>query len=411
VAVILNGSRRGVGLRDEIVSIFWEIVAFFIALAVTILFTQVTVFVTGWLRRRDFRHFEDKSKQSIARQFPIPANETSPAEERRKALSPCVDALHKKANDAQTVYHNAVVRSAGCLAVGFIAMVLGSFSHEDWIRATSHYEVIEEVLNWIDAIAVISVLLLYLFARSASPRWIEARAVAELMRQYQFLEALIPGQETAGDVKARFYHESSAVRERMAAGSISAIISRIEAIWSERKASLEKRTLTDQDLLADALLLYLQRRARRQLGWFADSQARLEHIAERLNWVLLALYCLAALLAVIKLALILSYGHSPPYLLRLLLVATGMSGAMTAYYINQNARSLVHRYHTQQRRIISWLNVFNERWHFASLSSQALCNAAKSEIRASILQFEALMIEELADWVHITSSDAIELAP
>jgi hypothetical protein len=36
---------------------------------------------------------------------------------------------------------------------------------------------------------------------------------------------------------------------------------------------------------------------------------------------------------------------------------------------------------------------------------------AKNDMRAQILRFEDLMIEELIDWIHITSHDAIELAP
>ncbi len=41
--------------------------------------------------------------------------------------------------------------------------------------------------------------------------------------------------------------------------------------------------------------------------------------------MLLSLYCIAAGLAAIKLVLFLCGGHSPAYLLRLLLIVTGMS--------------------------------------------------------------------------------------
>jgi len=73
------------------------------------------------------------------------------------------------------------------------------------------------------------------------------------------------------------------------------------------------------------LLVYLQRRARRQLGWFTDSKARLEHIAEWRNAVLPTLYCLTAFLAVLKLAFFLCGGHSPAYLLPPLLIVTGIA--------------------------------------------------------------------------------------
>jgi hypothetical protein len=88
-----------------------------------------------------------------------------------------------------------------------------------------------------------------------------------------------------------------------------------------------------------------------------------------------------------------------------------MSAAMTAYYINQNSRSLIHRYNTQQRFITAWLVAFNQRWDFATLPSLTVDPVAKNDMRAQILRFEDLMIEELIDWIHITSHDAIELAP
>jgi hypothetical protein len=84
---------------------------------------------------------------------------------------------------------------------------------------------------------------------------------------------------------------------------------------------------------------------------------------------------------------------------------------MTAYYINQNARSLIHRYYTQERRIESWLVEFNRRWSFDRLQAQPLDETGKAAVRAHILNFEGLMIEELVDWVHITTHDAIELGP
>lgn len=92
-----------------------------------------------------------------------------------------------------------------------------------------------------------------------------------------------------------------------------------------------------------------------------NSKGRLEYIAERRNKVLLVLYVLMAALAAIKLFLLLYGGNWHHYLLPFLLVVTGMSAAMTAYYINQNARSLIHRYNTHQQFITRWLVAFNER--------------------------------------------------
>lgn len=127
--------------------------------------------------------------------------------------------------------------------------------------------------------------------------------------------------------------------------------------------------------------------------------------------MLLGLYGIAAAFAVVKLVWFLASGQSLAWLVRFLLIMTGISGAMTAYYINQNARSLIHRYNTQQRRIAEWLKNFKKSWNFAKPPSEDLDAEAKREIRDRILQFEDLMIEEAIDWVHITSQDVIELAP
>jgi hypothetical protein len=72
---------------------------------------------------------------------------------------------------------------------------------------------------------------------------------------------------------------------------------------------------------------------------------------------------------------------------------------------------VIHRYNTQQRWIRRWLADFDGRWSFVSLPSLAIDDAVKDDMRDRILQFEDVMIEELTDWVHITSHDAIELAP
>jgi hypothetical protein len=273
---------------------------------------------------------------------------------------------------------------------------------------------VELLLSWLDALALLFVLVLFFHGSITRRPWIKGRVGTELLRQYQILSVVFPSAVSttpADDLKTEFDTEASRVATGVQDGSITDIGARIERFWSTRKASIESATLTEADLSAEALLVYLQRRARRQLGWFIDSKARLERIAERRNTMLLSLYSIAVALAVIKLVLFLYGGHSPAYLLRLLLIVTGMSAAMTAYYINQNSRSLIHRYNTQQRSATGWLVAFNDRWNFAALPSATIIPSTKNDIRAQILRFEDLMIEELIDWIHITSRDAIELAP
>jgi hypothetical protein len=403
-------------MREGTARVSWSVLSALIALAITFVAMQSGVVVIGTIRRRDYHRFEDSSKDIFADQFPISTIDQSPAEGRRKTLAPSVDTAHKTANAAQTTYHNAVVRSSSCLVVAFIALVPGTLPQQDWELERwlpANNQSVEHVLTWLDAIAIIFVLALFLYARKSGKRWIAARATAELLRQYQFLNVIFPGASFAAhieEVKPRFYLDINTLKALPGEPRPPNLL-QIERLWSERKASIQKRAPTEWDLQADALMVYLKQRARRQLGWFADSKARLEHIAERRNIVLLSLYCVAVGLAVLKLALFLHMGHSPAYLVSLLLIVTGISAAMTAYYINQNSRSLIHRYNTQQRRTAEWLKAFNEHWNFVDLPSMTIDAAAKIEMRARILQFEDLMIEELIDWLHITSHDAIELAP
>src|SRR5436190_1817594 len=104
----------------------WGEVAPFVALVITLVGMQAAVVLTTGIRKHDFYRYEDRSRKDFARQFPLPPVDQSPAEQRRKALSPFVEKVHNTANAAQTTYHNAVVRSAGCLVLAFTGLVLGA---------------------------------------------------------------------------------------------------------------------------------------------------------------------------------------------------------------------------------------------------------------------------------------------
>jgi hypothetical protein len=99
----------------------WEILSPFCALVITAGAMCVAVFLTGALRRHDYRRFEEKSAPKLALQFPLPDVEPSIAEQRRSFLSTFVEVRHKVASTAQTKYYNAVVCSAGCLVLAFTA--------------------------------------------------------------------------------------------------------------------------------------------------------------------------------------------------------------------------------------------------------------------------------------------------
>jgi hypothetical protein len=98
-------------------------------------------------------------------------------------------------------------------------------------------------------------------------------------------------------------------------------------------------------------------------------------------------------------------------LVPLLLIIIGWSAAETAYYFNQNSRSLMHRYNTQQGRISKWFKALSTVVPFTELSARPLDSKPSSEIRDLVLQFEDLMVDELIDWLHISRHDVIEIAP
>jgi hypothetical protein len=84
----------------------------FIALAITFAAMQAAVVPTGAVPSRDYHRFEDESRDSLARRFPLPTLDPSTGEERRKSLSPFLDNAHKAASAAQTSYCNPVARFA-----------------------------------------------------------------------------------------------------------------------------------------------------------------------------------------------------------------------------------------------------------------------------------------------------------
>jgi hypothetical protein len=388
----------------------WEMLAPFAALATTAIAALLAVMLTSRLRTHDYRRFEHKSQRAWARRYRIPC-----ADQRREELGDLLQPVHEATSRAQTKYHNAVVGSAGCLLLAFLALTAGTLPHGQWplsLLPTDVLDGLERLLIWVDTIAIVSALLLFWRGREANKRWIAARAGTELLRQFQSLSAVFPTATVQGaGLEVRFAAEADRVTQRVEAGPVREIVQRIENFWRERKTELETATFAAEDFSPDGLLVYLRRRPLRQLGWFTDSKERLLDIAERRKLLVLALYWGATALAVIKLAIFLVTRQSPVYLLTAVLIITGMSAAMTAYYMNQNARSLIHRYHTQQRRIEKWLDGFNASWSFDALPTQPLDEREKGAVRGRILEFEELMIEELIDWTHITTHDAIELSP
>jgi hypothetical protein len=392
--------------------------AFVLAIAIVAVVVPIATLCARTLRARKYHRFDNQSEKALKRQFPLPVAGGSAAEQRRTSFSPFLDSAHQAANAQQTRYYMAVMGSTSCLVLAFLALAFGTLGLEE------NRPFLASVLNWIDVIAILFVVLLYYFGRTANKRWLPARAGVELLRQYQYLSVAFPSVVSPGpdaNPKSQFASEAVRIAAEVEQGEVADIVRRIDRFWTIRKSEIAAHALTEADVTADAIATYLQRRVRRQLGWFTDSKARLESSAAFRETTLPILYWLTFALAVFKIAsflrpdcfnaLLSPWLNWHSLLSSTVLIITGASAAMTAYYINQNTRSLIHRYYTQQRLIIRWLNDFNERWGFAGLLERHFTLAEKDAVRSEILHFEDLMIEELIDWTHITSHDAIELAP
>jgi hypothetical protein len=203
---------------------------------------------------------------------------------------------------------------------------------------------------------------------------------------------------------------------------------RIVSFWYARRGSILKRPPAEARIDAPTVLAYLHRRPLRQLGWFTESHRRLESQSTVRKQLLLWLYFATLVLFCIKLRILFAGGneqvavasshivtlHAVEIFSKCIsfasLMATGFSAAMTAYYFNQNTRSLIHRYRGQKRRIEDWFESLDVARTLAGLSQSEAAPAIKSEVRERVLAFEYLMIEELLDWISISQHDVIEIS-
>lgn len=403
----------------------------------------------GWLvapsvvagyRRRQYERYEDYSYSQIAVDFPIPDTGLSLTVRRRNALKELTSEIHQQAVTAQNVYHAAVVRSATSLFLASSALALTAAQIENLASVVPldrifsadcrHWLHIE--LATIDTISIMLLIILYYSALTSNRRWINTRILSELQRQYEFLTLVFPNatfNSGPRDLTSQFYAEAEKTRNMLHVNSLTEITSRIRHFWKARKLAVANNILEAPNMTGDAVLLYLDKRFRRQLGWFMDSMHRLEVSAEKRKQRLIRLYWMVFAFAAAKLLMILLAEHEhagnpvtiqsyiglwrliSTMLLPTLLIMTGWSAVETAYYLNQNVRSLFHRYKSQADRIRRSLTALYASLCVDDLLTQPIDYDKKIQIGHHILEFEEMMMEELVDWVHISSHDVIEIAP
>ncbi len=372
---------------------------------------EIAIRLVAHLRARDYARNEDKASKEIRVKLALPPYTSEPWPSAVEPTTQRFKIAHQSAVEEQGKYHGAVVRSAACLALTFLAMAIAM----TWLHGN---HVVHVLLSWIEVFALVTVLMNWRASKQFNRSWIARRIDAELLRQDQFIGLLLP--DTVVGKPAEAVEVS-----RMAIGRQDglSVVDAINAYWTARRKAIEAAPISTGDITGTALLRYLQTRPARQLGWFSDSIARLEHNAHEREGRLRILFTLALVLAVIKLVLALSQGGSDhhevrglialvePVLAPALMIVTGWSAVEAVYYLNQNARSLIHRYRSQITRMGHWFERAKTELPLDRLPAVDLDLSTKLKARVLALEFEDLMVEELIDWIYIAKQDSIEIAP
>jgi hypothetical protein len=412
-------------------SFLWALLTVLVALA-------ICTPLVRWLRERRYAIGETDgsdrltSRATIAREFELPEADPDAA-----TIGPLLDALHrpvndlhKKANAYQRAYHNRAARCVICLAVALIMLGLSLTVYAD-SKAFKAYA------SAIDVFALLITFQQWLSALGANQRWVATRTKTELLRQWAFLTTLLnwnkpedaiamaPGmfERKERDIEDNVVQDRLRIWWRRLLGLFgkkrfpaTKIEERMAAYWSSSRDE-HARKLAGLKLPPGDLALYIYRRPIRQLAWFRLAQVRLHQQAKHRERWLATCYTVSVVLALIKLAMVYQQeiGARFPMIADLLgalsinavsmalLAMTVLSTAATALYLSRNDRSLLHRYAAQERAVEGWLKEF--------------CGAPKESaagevdrLEERLLDFEALMVDEMIDWLHISAHDTLELA-
>ncbi|MBV9991173.1 MAG: hypothetical protein JOZ72_07750 [Alphaproteobacteria bacterium] len=322
----------------------------------------------------------------------------------RKGATLLLDRYHEDAIAAQNRYQAAAAAVVAATLLGFLSF---SFS----LTLAEDNECIVQFCSVLDVACFGLALYFFFRATRANRTWISARIVNELLRQWCVLDNLLVAPPEEPEVASRFRRFAAEVEAAMEGGG-SLKASEIRRFWETRRAEIEQRILAGPIERARFATHFLKR-PWAQARWFALSR---QHLVDQGRWrsvALLLAFSVTVVLSLTKTFMLVSKSRSGsiPLLEFLILTFIGASSALTAIYINQNARSLIHRYKSQSRQIDNWLSNYNAVLMQADLSpGDQLPHAMGKMIAAHVLNFEDLMIEELLDWVAISENDVMELS-
>lgn len=365
----------------------------------------------GWnaLRRAYYKRFTRLSPPGIPTYRVLGLHLSKKEEQARAAVAELVSESHDDAMRLQNAYHLLMATAASALLVAFVSMAA-----ELTLGDSSVSQV--QCAGVLDVTCLLVTLICFLKSASLSDAWIVARARAELLRQWYLIDELLLGGTSKGDLTTRFFQIEARTRA-LTTQDTPQLTEKVEDFWQSRRIEICAAVST-VSLSASRIGSYLARRPLRQMRWFYAARCRLEHQTRVRTTSLSWLFGVTLLLSIAKLLLAFHMIelHWISIAERLLsfavLFSIGASSALTALYLGQNTRSLVHRYAIQERHIRDWLtNLSSQLKMFDQEVDDVTLNKFKMQFVESVIEFEDLMIGELNDWIEITTHDVFELAP
>jgi len=284
---------------------------------------------------------------------------------------------------------------------------------------------INKYFAMIDMVAIVFVLLYWWRSKVANQRWVSIRIQAELMRQWRKIKRLelsdserIKSFDSAvAAIITDVLQPQSKFKKWLGLGPTSEELEkRIDDYWGDLRTNIQKaaeKKAPNEWLIRASR--YVNDRPKKQLAWFDMRQKQLVGAGKSRGTKMIFLYVISLFFAfgnlIVAHNLITAFGLpssiiswtdiwlTSDVLALCLLATTAISAAMTYWFISRNERSLKHRYKTQKRMIEKSILKME----------LAIKRNDVGELCEQILEFEDLMIDEMVDWVHITSHDVAEL--
>jgi hypothetical protein len=403
-----------------------------------LILSAIGVLVVGeasaWLDARWRRQSRRRANERHAERKPM--KEIEPTEALTAMIGLAVEPPWYQACDAdrkredneavrlQSRYHSCVARCIGALSVGVVIICLSIIVYRDvdWLK---------KFATCFDLMAAFYALVFFLWARFVNDRFVITRAFVETLRAWIHLAIIFP-LEKGGDVAAAYQARKKEIRAgywaRKGAATLkdgagdagqptdrreAPIYQRVLNCWNELHEECRKVGLRSNPPSSADLGFYLEKRALGQLGFFMTAQGRINAGQKSRELLMTVLYVASIVLAVLK-AVRVFEAELPPAVMGNIEFATAMSvdwismallavmvlsAAATNAYVSRNERSLFHSYHAQERRIKQWFTGF----------AAVVGNGGGRYAPDTMLAFEDIMLNDLLDFIHITSRDVIEV--